>query len=73
MVQYKGSCLVDELEKAIDESKMTTSIVHLPYSDDMANALWGESEGHAIENDGSYDYWGADIDGNEWRVRLDPR
>ena len=57
---------------AMDESERTASIVHIDYSDDLAEALHECAEAESIEGDGTLDYSGWDCDGeHEWRIRLD--
>ena len=66
--------VVEMVRKAIDESTTRTRIVDLRPSTQeemqaMCAELETESEGSTDSNEG-HEYWGADVDGREWRVRV---
>lgn len=54
------------IEVAIEESKRENRTVELLASRALGEALLAECEGH--DDDGLY--WGEDVNGNEWQVRL---
>lgn len=55
-----------DLAAAIRESKSTSQTVELAVSEALESALYAECEGH----DDNGTFWGEDVDGNEWQVRL---
>ena len=64
---------------AINRSIMQTEIAHIS-AVDMAQAgvdydavsadLYSECESH-VEANGTHEFWGVDVDGNEWRVHVE--
>ena len=61
--------LAQEIARAIAESIAEDRIIYLDYSDAARDALSAECEGDA-ETDDVHEFWGVDVDGNEWRVHL---
>jgi hypothetical protein len=70
-----GHATVQDAADAIDMSIHENRIVHLDYTTALAAELAQECEDsvEVPQGDGDHDwieYWGRDIDGNEWRVHL---
>ncbi len=65
--------------RAIRESIQETGIVRIEQLDMLRagvsqsavlRALFGECEGD-VENGSEHEYWGVDVDGNDWRVHVE--
>jgi hypothetical protein len=70
----------EDIAKAIDRSISHNEIAHLDVSsvgllaDAYEEQLARECEGSADRRDeGVVEYWGVDLDGEEWRVHLEVR
>ncbi len=59
-----------EVHAAIDRSKTHNEIVHLPWSEGAERMLASECDDE-VHASTVVEFWGADCDGNEWRVHLD--
>ena len=73
------SAFAEVIERAIRRSLATGEVVHLDHSD------FGRRRGDALEDargdlisecaddvdaGGTHEFWGVDVDGNEWRVHV---
>lgn len=56
------------IAQAIRQSIRETRTVALTVTNSEWDDLFAECEDYADENDGTRDVWGADDDGNEWRL-----
>jgi hypothetical protein len=56
-------------QEAIARSISHNEIVHAEYDEDMATDLELRADDSAVNGD-TYEFWGQDDDGNEWRVHL---
>lgn len=68
-IQYTGA-VQETIAHAIRESVREQRIVHLIYSDRIAELLRRESEGETDTGD-TLEIWGVTIDGDKWRIHLE--
>lgn len=66
-----AGCVEDDVYKAIDRSKSHEENVRVDWSEAAERLLMEECEDYVNTNDQrGIQFWGVDIDGNQWRVRL---
>lgn len=71
---YSGSSVPSEvIGRAISESIRENRSTHIETVGDataLHDSLAAECEGETDANHGAHEYWGADVDGAEWRIHV---